>query len=113
MEFAMSQQKAIQTRLLAVGIVCLALSFLPYGGSHVDAETGENVTEWSIGLPFSPLWEYVSRDTPKGTKVEMGIRFLSWSWLPFLAGSLCLKVRHHYSQMLVNMSDDDSPGRAP
>ena len=108
----MSQQKAILNRMLAMAIFCFVVSFLPYGGSHIDPNTGEKVTEWSVGLPFSPLWEYVRRDTASGMKVEMGIRFLSWSWLPFLAGSFWLKLRHHFGQMPVHDPDDDSSGRS-
>lgn len=108
----MSQQKAILNRMLAVAIFCFVVSFLPYGGIHIDSDTGDKVTEWSLGLPFSPLWEYSRRDTESGMQVEMGIRFLSWSWLPFLAGGFWLKLRHHFGQMLVNDPDDDSSGRA-
>ena len=109
----MSQKKAIPNCLLALAIFCFVLSFLPYGGSHIDPNTGDKITEWSVGLPFSPLWKYLRRDTATGMQVEMGIRFLSWSWLPVFAGSLCLKLRCHYGQMLVNDPDDDSSGRSP
>ena len=93
--------------LLGVAIVCFVLSLFPYGGSHTDPETAEQVTEWSLGFPFSPLWTYMQRDTAAGMKVEMGIRFLSWSWIPLIVSSLCLKLRRHYRQMLVNAPAED------
>ena len=105
------RQNVLPECLLVVAIFCFAVSFFPYGGSYNDPETAELVTEWSVGLPFSPLWEYMRRDVATGMQVEMGIRFLSWSWIPFFAGGLCLKLRRHYGQMLVNLPSDDGSDR--
>lgn len=102
------RQNILPKCLLGVAIVCFLLALFPARKGYTDPETDEQVTEWSIGLPFSPLWKYMKRDSATGMKMEMGIRFLSWSWIPFVAGGLCLKLRRHYGQMLVNVPADDS-----
>lgn len=104
------KQSALPNCLLGVAIVCFVLSLFPYGGSHTDPETDEQVTEWSVGLPFSPLWKYTQRGTPPEIQVEMGIHFLSWSWIPLVVSSLCLRLRRHHRQMLVNAPADESSG---
>ncbi len=79
--------------LLIVGVVCLCIGLMPGRSKYTDGETQDRVTEWRIGLSFSPLWEYRRRDTATGYESEDGFRLPSWSWLPLLVGTACLKLR--------------------
>ena len=78
--------------LLVIAIVCLVAGLLPNGERY--SQQGEQVTEWRIGLPFSPLWQYVSHERTNGMEFRSGFEILSWSWLPTLAGIGCLKLRN-------------------
>ncbi len=74
--------------LLAISIVCLIVGLMPSGKRYTDRATHERVTEWRLGFDFSPLWEYVTRESSAGFKMDSGFRFASWSWIPVATGSM-------------------------
>ena len=83
----------VSTALLFVGVICLAIGLMPNGKKYTDSATSERVTEWRIGLEFSPIYEYIERKSDSGMKFESGLNVLSWSLVPILIGATCLELR--------------------
>lgn len=79
--------------LLVAAIVCVLVGLFPQGESHRDPATDEQLTEWTLGFSFSPLWEYNKRQSPDGSFTwKAGFQFLSWSWIPIAAGAALLEL---------------------
>lgn len=78
--------------LLVVAIGCFAVGLFPGRSERADPASGDRVSDWSLGLRFSPVWEYVRREKPDGGfDMRSGINVLSWSSLMILAGVVAFK----------------------
>lgn len=90
-----NDSKRLSNLLQVMGIALLVVGLIPGRSKYTDDETKGRVTEWRIGLPFSPVWEYRRLETESGFTFNAGVRIASWSWLPLLTGIACLKFRLH------------------
>ena len=80
--------------LLIGMVVCYACGLFPYYSKQTDPDTSEQVTQASLGFPFSPWFAYRHVQSADGASFhyDSGIRFLSWSWIPLILGTVLLKV---------------------
>ena len=92
-EFVTPARTPVSTALLFVGVICLGIGLIPNGKKYTDSATKERVTRWRVGLEFSPIYEYTSRESDGGMKFESSLRMLSWSLLPVAADAACLEFR--------------------
>ena len=84
--------------LIAVALGCFLAGGFPQWADWVDPTTGDRVSEFRLGLPFSPSFHYVRRDYERvrGDSVQGGyqgrgrIHWLSWSMLLILIGAVSL-----------------------
>jgi len=91
---AEEKRDQLSNSLLLVAIAGVIIGLFPQWGSHTDPETNEQVTEWTLGFSFSPLWKYKQRQSPDGSfHSEWGLQFLSWSCIPIIVAAASLKLR--------------------
>jgi hypothetical protein len=79
------------TALLVVALLCFVAFATFRGDTRSDGR--EAVTEWSIGLWFSPWYRYVKRAGADGFQIRARVQLLSWSWPALAAGLACLAAR--------------------
>ncbi len=95
---SVEQSSGFRSRILVVlAALCLVAGLLPNGERYSQKDTGTIITEWRIGLPFSPLWRYVKREHESGFEFQSGVELLSLSWIPLVAGIGCLRLKKKYS----------------
>jgi len=84
----------LSTPLLLTALACIIIGLFPHHESHIDPQTNEKVTTWTVGLPFSPVGTSVNRRAPDGTLDTDGkVQFVSWSWASVVFGVVLLEMR--------------------
>lgn len=79
--------------LVTVTIGSLVVAFFPDWGVRDDRPDGERVTEVRLGLPSSPLYEWMRRESADGGfAVRSGIHWVSWSALLVLVAIVSMEV---------------------
>jgi hypothetical protein len=90
----MAKRNAVSWLLLALALVCLGGGLFPWRNGEADPASGYHVTEWTVGLPFSPLYRSLREKwvQPGGavSVEESGVKWLSGSALLVLCGVGCL-----------------------
>ena len=78
--------------LLTVAIICIISGLAPQSRGYNDHKTGEIMTEWSLGVSASPLWEYNKKQSANGSfRFESELHYFSWSSLLLVIGAISLK----------------------
>jgi hypothetical protein len=77
--------------LVGLAVVSFVAALSPQWSYSMDP-SGEKVTEFRLGLSFSPLFHYVHRQHAQGFQTRSGVNWISWSSLAILVGIGCLRV---------------------
>jgi hypothetical protein len=73
--------------LLVGALACFVAGAFPFWSNRVDPVTGDKVSEFQLGLRFSPSFQYIHRDRGNGGfTTDTGVNWLSWSSLVLLLG---------------------------
>jgi hypothetical protein len=80
--------------LLGLAVACFLVGAFPQRSEWVDPANGDQVSEYRLGLWFSPVYQHVRRDHRQvvggalqgGYTIESGPNWLSWSSLVILIG---------------------------
>lgn len=78
---------------LVICVCCCFLALYPHSHQWVDPSSGDLVKENLLGLRFSPLFESVRREAPRGGyHWQASIQWISWSSLSLVVGIFCFEL---------------------
>ena len=93
-------RRILVTVLTILGFGC-ALMFLSYEYSVTSEKSPQGMSErkrTTLGLSFSPWYEWETRMDSDRTTTSGGVQLISWSWPVFLLGVGCLSVAWNLSR---------------